>query len=71
MSRIRIYFSVISLFLLLISINSCFSNKSFAQTSIDTTAVWRVNYVTDNGTNGCYFTHDNYKYFIKGDTLIN
>jgi len=37
----------------------------------DTTAAWRVNFITDNGTGGNLFTHDKYRYTFNGDTLIN
>lgn len=71
MSRFNNFLVVISFFLFKIGISSCFANESFDKTSIDTTSVWRVNYVTDNGSGGTFFIHNNYKYFIKGDTLIN
>jgi hypothetical protein len=37
----------------------------------DSTAAWRVNFITDNGSGGNYFTHDKYRYTFNGDTLIN
>jgi len=46
-----------------------------AQTSAsginDSTAAWRVNFITDNGSGGTWFTHDKYRYTFNGDTLIN
>ncbi|NTW24859.1 MAG: T9SS type A sorting domain-containing protein [Lentimicrobium sp.] len=46
-----------------------------AQTSAsginDSTAAWRVNFITDNGSGGTLFTHDKYRYTFDGDTLIN
>lgn len=58
-----------SLFFLLIGY------KAEAQTSAscinDTTAAWRVNYITDNGSGATWFTHDKYRYTFNGDTLFN
>ncbi|MEA3480262.1 MAG: T9SS type A sorting domain-containing protein [Bacteroidota bacterium] len=39
--------------------------------SIDTSSVWRVNTVMDDGSGTNYFLHDNYRYYLSGDTSIS
>lgn len=60
----------ISLIILLFSVQVAFSQGNLP-TLNDSTGAWRVNYITDNGSGGTWFTQDKYRYTFNGDTLIN
>lgn len=61
--------------LIIIAYSVCLNTITYSQpvpSAInDSTGAWRVNFITDNGSAGTWFTHDKYRYNFDGDTIVN